>query len=189
MEPRETQSSALIPRTSAATQRGSKKSKIKLKPPEKIGKKKDETIELQLLVDDTNEMYKVYFNAELFPTLPEYFQYLSEQFNLPHPENFALRHEYPKGTQSSFDLDRYLIRDVSELRDGQSLVLQRNKTKPNNPADLRKRDIKTLIKVSHPTLTPTNAPTSSIFDYLASHAQKEEELVNDNDPLNLNLLR
>jgi hypothetical protein len=78
---------------------------------------------------------------------------------------------------------------VSELRDGQSLVLQRNKTKPNNPADLRKRDIKTLIKVSHPTLNATNAPTSSIFDYLASNAQKEEELVNDNDPLNLNLLR
>jgi hypothetical protein len=62
------------------------------------GSQQDETIELQLLVDDTNEMYKVYFNAELFPTLPEYFQYLSEQFNLSHPENFALRHEYPKGT-------------------------------------------------------------------------------------------
>jgi hypothetical protein len=95
---RETQSSALIPRTSTATQRGPKKSKIKLKPPQKIEKKKEETIELQLLIDDTNEMYKVYFNIELFPTMLEYFQYLSEQFNLPHPENFALRQEYPKGT-------------------------------------------------------------------------------------------
>ena len=77
-------------------------------------------------------MYKVYFNAELFSNMPEYFQYLSEQFNLPHPENFALRQEYPKGTQSSFDIDKYLIRDVSELRDGQSLVLQRNKPKPSS---------------------------------------------------------
>lgn len=82
-----------------------------------------------------------------------------------------------------------MIRDVSELRDGQSLVLQRNKIISDRPADLRKRDIKTLIKVSHPTLNATNAQTSRIFDYLASQAQKEEELVNDNDPLNLNLLR
>ena len=90
---RETQSIAHIPKTSTETQRGPKKSKIKLKPPQKIEKKKEETIELQLLIDDTNEMYKVYFNIELFPTIPEYLQYLSEQFNLPHPENFALRHE------------------------------------------------------------------------------------------------
>ena len=107
-----------------------------------------QNIELQILINDTNELYKVFYNQSYYPTLPEYYLYLSESLKLANPEMFQLRREYPNDDKNPQNPEKYLIRDSSELRDGLSLVLLRDK-KPKipkplvNPEDLgRKRDTK-----------------------------------------------
>ena len=85
----------------------------------------------------------MYYNRSYYPTLPEYFQYLSEQFKLPHPLSFTLRKEYPKSCKGKpNDPNKYLIRDVTDFKEGNKLVLMRNKDKLNPEEPTRKRDIK-----------------------------------------------
>ena len=98
-------------------------------------------IELQILINDTNELYKVFYNQSYYPTLPEYYLYLSESLKLANPEMFQLRREYPIDDQNPLNPEKYLIRDASELKDGLSLVLLREKKQkfPKvfvNPEDL-----------------------------------------------------
>jgi len=77
-------------------------------------------VELQIYVEDTNQPYKVYYNRGYYPTLPEYYRYLSENLNLSNPHTFVLRRE---GSGSSWDV----IKDVGELVDGIKLILSRQK--------------------------------------------------------------
>ncbi len=91
--------------------------------PQKVEVKKQEeennrNIEIEMFVEDTNEVFKVYFNHAYFKTLSEYYEYLSEQLNLPHPHTFQLREQ---------EGEKAKVKDVIEIKEGLKLVLIRNK--------------------------------------------------------------
>jgi hypothetical protein len=78
--------------------------------------------------------------------MKDYFQYLSEQLKLPHPHTFVLRREYPKSYKGRpADPRKYIVHDVSELREGSKLVLMRNKDKLN-PEDMQSNKTKAVSK-------------------------------------------
>ncbi len=72
-------------------------------------------------------MYKVYFNKAYHPTLPDYYQYLSESLNLPNPHTFSLKRNVAKNSPLINDVSKLLIRDVDEFTEGLKLVLVRQK--------------------------------------------------------------
>jgi hypothetical protein len=81
-----------------------------------------QNIELEIFIEDTNQLYKVYFNKSLHPTLPDYYVYLSESLNLPHPSTFKLKRDI----NSKFAGPVY-ITDVSEFYNDLKLILVREK--------------------------------------------------------------
>jgi len=55
-------------------------------------------VELQIFIEDTNSLFKVYFNKYFHATLTEYYEYLSESLNLPNPSTFKLKKDVGTGT-------------------------------------------------------------------------------------------
>ena len=68
------------------------------------------------MIEETNQLYKVYFNKGYHPTLKEYFEYLCENLALTDPTTMVLK------KQSG---NYYTISSVDDFRNGMQLSLTR----------------------------------------------------------------